>query len=218
MTPPEVEHGKTHGLMLNATRDTMNRLTTLPRLMVSMLREDGWRVLSRPIDGRVFKNETIDDWVLGEPWAGLHFPDWATAYALLERNLEVGPECIERLQKAGAPKPSEVEAGFKARVRARVPAMAESPGNPTGNNQHKRKDGNTSIPRGRGSNSTNALRRLKRDRPELAAQVLAGELSAHAAAVQAGFRKSTWSAPTDVNELRVAIERRYPGYTIERQG
>ncbi len=33
-----------------------------------------------------------------------------------------------------------------------------------------------------------ALRRLKRDNPELAERVMAGELSAHAAAVEAGFR------------------------------
>lgn len=33
------------------------------------------------------------------------------------------------------------------------------------------------------------LRRLKRDHPELAEQVVAGELSANAAAIEAGFRK-----------------------------
>jgi hypothetical protein len=51
----------------------------------------------------------------------------------------------------------------QALIRAKVSAEGKH-----GTNQHKRKDGNTSIPRGRGSNSTNALRRLKRDRPEIA--------------------------------------------------
>ena len=41
----------------------------------------------------------------------------------------------------------------------------------------------------RGNNPTYALKRLKRDRPDLAAKVIAGELSANAAAIQAGFRK-----------------------------
>ena len=40
-----------------------------------------------------------------------------------------------------------------------------------------------------GNNPTYALKRLKRDRPDLADKVVRGELSAHAAALQAGFRK-----------------------------
>jgi hypothetical protein len=41
----------------------------------------------------------------------------------------------------------------------------------------------------RGTNPTYALKRLKRDNPELADKVVRGELSAHAAAIAAGFRK-----------------------------
>jgi len=40
-----------------------------------------------------------------------------------------------------------------------------------------------------GTSATHTLRRLKRDEPELAERVINGELSAHAAAIQAGFRK-----------------------------
>jgi hypothetical protein len=40
-----------------------------------------------------------------------------------------------------------------------------------------------------GNNPVYALKRLKRDRPDLADKVVRGELSAHAAAIQAGFRK-----------------------------
>jgi hypothetical protein len=40
-----------------------------------------------------------------------------------------------------------------------------------------------------GNNPTYALKRLKRDRPDLAEKVVRGELSAHAAAIGAGFRK-----------------------------
>jgi len=39
--------------------------------------------------------------------------------------------------------------------------------------------------------ATYALRRLKRDHPELAEMVVAGKLSAHAAAIEAGFRQPT---------------------------
>jgi hypothetical protein len=40
-----------------------------------------------------------------------------------------------------------------------------------------------------GNNPTYTLKRLKRDRPDLADKVVAGELSANAAAIEAGFRK-----------------------------
>ncbi len=52
-------------------------------------------------------------------------------------------------------------------------------------------DANTNIPapaRAGGSREY-LLRRLRRDAPELAERVLAGELSAHAAAIEAGIRK-----------------------------
>ena len=64
--------------------------------------------------------------------------------------------------------------------------------------------------------ATYALRRLKRDRPDLADEVIAGRISAHAAAVQAGFRRQTWNAPADPEALALAIERRLPGYRLVR--
>lgn len=59
---------------------------------------------------------------------------------------------------------------------------------PHGTNQHSGGSNTTSLSSsgGRGSNYT--LKRLKRDRPDLAEKVIAGELSANAAAVKAGFR------------------------------
>lgn len=75
-----------------------------------------------------------------------------------------------------------------------------------------------SQPSGFGDSPTYILRRLKRDRPDLAEQVVAGALSAHAAAVQAGFRRATWSAPADPEALAKAIERRYPGLKLVRAG
>ena len=71
--------------------------------------------------------------------------------------------------------------------------------------------------RGSGSNTTSigrgtgyTLARLERDKPELAAEVRAGAMTAHAAAIVAGFRRKTWTAPTDPARLAAAIRRRYP--------
>lgn len=57
-----------------------------------------------------------------------------------------------------------------------------------------------------GTSPSYTLRRLKRDRPDLAEKVVAREMSAHAAAIEAGFRKppsplkviqSAWSRASD---------------------
>lgn len=52
---------------------------------------------------------------------------------------------------------------------------------------------NTSRPAGTTQDA--ALRRLRKDAPELHAEVTAGRISAHAAMVQAGFRPKTVSVP-----------------------
>ncbi len=48
-----------------------------------------------------------------------------------------------------------------------------------------------------GTSQTAALRRLRKDRPDLHAQVLAGDLTPHAAMVVAGFRKRTATVPAE---------------------
>ncbi len=55
------------------------------------------------------------------------------------------------------------------------------------------------------------LRRLARSRPDLLARVESGELSAHAAAVQAGIRKPMRSIPVDTPEAAIrALLRAWP--------
>ena len=50
----------------------------------------------------------------------------------------------------------------------------------------------------RGTARSYSLAKLDRDKPDLAARVRAGELSPHAAMVEAGFRRRTISVPDDV--------------------
>lgn len=59
-----------------------------------------------------------------------------------------------------------------------------------------------------GTSRDAALRRLRKDRPDLHAEVLAGRLTAHAAAVQAGFRRRTITVPVDSPESAAATLRR----------
>jgi hypothetical protein len=56
--------------------------------------------------------------------------------------------------------------------------------------------------------ATYALKRLKRDHPELAEQVINGDLSANAAAIQAGFRTWQFSMPGNITPEKAATKIR----------
>ncbi len=170
----------------------------MPGLMLSLLRDDGWRRLVRPIDGKEFVNDTVEQWVRGEPWAGLHFPSWDALYAMLDRS-EHGPECRERLIALGAP-------ANGAAADARPVAKSGRP-----------EKGTKFVPLSKGG-TDRVVARLKHEHETLAEDVIAGRISAHAAAVQAGFRKPTWTAPADPERLAAAVERRFPGWRLVRVG
>jgi hypothetical protein len=67
----------------------------------------------------------------------------------------------------------------------------------------------TSVDDGRGGSATYAIRKLRRSRPDLHAKVLAGELSPHAAMVQAGFRPKVITVPLDVEKAAAALARAF---------
>lgn len=88
--------------------------------------------------------------------------------------------------------------------------------NPDGKNQYEKEvNGNIvtidlekkSATRPEGNSRLKALRRLRQSRPDLHAQVLSGEISAHAAMIQAGFRRKTITVPVEVNGAAKAISR-----------
>jgi hypothetical protein len=70
-------------------------------------------------------------------------------------------------------------------------------------------DNITLDPNPRGTSEEGALRRLRKDKPELHTEVLAGRLSAHAAMVEAGFRKRTLSVPISDPEATGRALRRH---------
>ena len=59
-----------------------------------------------------------------------------------------------------------------------------------------------------GTSQAKALRRLRKDAPQLHAEVLAGHLSAHAAMVRAGYRPKTFTVRADSAASVVATLRR----------
>jgi hypothetical protein len=74
----------------------------------------------------------------------------------------------------------------------------------TGHSQGKRTDLVSNVhevkeeKRPAGNTAKRALRKLRKDRPDLHQQVIAGKKSPHAAMVEAGFRKKTLTIPADI--------------------
>jgi len=77
-------------------------------------------------------------------------------------------------------KHEEAQRLIKAEIQP-LPAHGEIGGGHSGRADNIRSD--------HGTNPTYALKRLKRDRPDLAEKVIAGEMSANRAAIEAGFRR-----------------------------
>jgi UDP-N-acetylmuramoylalanine-D-glutamate ligase len=80
-----------------------------------------------------------------------------------------------------------------------------------GKNQHTKQnslvDNINEATRPTGTSRDAAIRRLRKDRPDLLEKVIAGQLSAHAAACEAGFRKKPSAAEKCVKEFRKAENR-----------
>lgn len=73
--------------------------------------------------------------------------------------------------------------------------------------QHRQATSNRSSSR-QGTTTEQALRRLRKDRPDLHQKVLAGELTANKAMITAGFRHPTATIPLDDPERIAATLRR----------
>lgn len=89
-------------------------------------------------------------------------------------------------------------------------ALKRKPGRPSAPEGEKETVSNThGFERPATGTRARALRKLRTDAPELHEQVLAGNLSAHAAMVQAGFRKRTLTVPVDPEKAAAAIKRNF---------
>jgi len=78
----------------------------------------------------------------------------------------------------------------------------------TANPKHIHTDADNVSITPQGNSAQAAIRRLRKDRPDLHADVIAGKVSPHGAMVAAGFRPKTWTAPADPAALARAIRRR----------
>ena len=86
--------------------------------------------------------------------------------------------------------------------------------NPTGRPQKTIDNVNSfSVPDG--NSAAFALRRLRKDAPALHQKVLSGELSPHAAAIEAGFRKKTITVPLETAAAARVLKRHFTEAQID---
>jgi len=119
--------------------------------------------------------------------------DGRSAKDVSDRVQAVAAARANKLAGHGAPKGNRNAVKASSRIEAECRAARESKLENKGNGPDN--INSVSEPKG-GTGKTYTLRRLARDRPDLLDRVEAGELSANAAAIEAGFRSKP--SPADV--------------------
>ena len=168
----------------------------VPTALKRTLREGSWRHFVTLL-GREVHYDRFADFVVTPPTAGL-----GATFELLKRVVADDPEAADLLDQAlQNPKG---QAGHVNRSSDRSMANVDIV-----NVIHSGTSISAGQPRPTGNARDVALRRLRKDLPELHAKVVAGKLSAHAAMVQAGLRPKTFTIRADSPEAIAASLRRH---------
>ena len=151
-----------------ALLDSSRDLRTVPSLVKRIIREEMWERWADPSSGREYGPfRTFEHFVLAPAAKGGLGSSIAQLRGLCEDDIEARDALDKATQKQhGGDRHS--------------PAFNVD---------------NIHVERPTGTSQSAALRRLRKNRPDLHAEVLAERLSAHAAMVEAGFRQKTISVP-----------------------
>jgi hypothetical protein len=156
-------------------------LETIPALVVEIVRDDVWRAFNvvKPLGGNTLRTFDRFEQFVADP-----------------DGLETDLQTLKNLCRDHRDAETAIDAATK-----------HGAGNPTGANQYQSGtvDNIHDSTRPDGTSRQAALRKLRRDAPALHARVLAGELSAHAAMVAAGYRPETFTVPADPERIAQAL-------------
>lgn len=154
-------------------------LNDVPGLLKQLLAEEAWREF-RPKRGEPIRYERFEDFAQTKPVAGL-----GASVGLIKRIIRDDPEALDLLDRA---------------LQRPTGAYEDDLEGDDNVNTFK-------ISRPLGNSSEQALRKLRKDRPDLHEQVLAGNLSPHRAMVEAGFRPKTFTIRPDPPSAAQTIAR-----------
>ncbi len=153
--------------LITRMRDSAFDLDSARANLGFVLRDGAWRQFHTP-NGMAVSHSRFLDFVTAEPWEGLG-------------------SAVEDLKALAA---GDVELLDLLDVALRNPHGGDRRSDAINVN-------NVNVDRPVGNSEAAALRRLRKDREDLHAEVLAGTLSAHAAMVTAGFRPKTFTVRAD---------------------
>lgn len=155
-------------------------LSTVPGLIKRCLREECWRDRVLERTGERVKFDRFEEFVRTPPLEGL-----GADVELVKRIVKDDKEALDLLDQA----------------------MQTKPGRPPKKAEAETLDNIQGFPSG--TSESAALRRLRKDRPDLLARVIEGEVSAHAAMVAAGFRPKTITIRLDVQHAAKTLVRHF---------
>jgi len=171
---PDEDTLQYNATLVSGLRDTIKDgkegLDGTPKYIRKVLNEKAWQIRVIPSTGEVVEFDSFTDFVEAHPPEGL-----GTSIDMLKRMCEGHEEVRNML----------------------LEEVTEAAGKHGGDRKSEDAQDQVDIINSNdgGTSESYALRRLKRDAPELAEKVLDGEMSANAAAIEAGFRTKTVSVP-----------------------
>lgn len=177
--------GDANGLLVGVLSSALfhggNQLDDIPMILKRVLREEPWRDFTTKL-GEHVTHERFAEFVTAKPMRGL-----GTTTDQVRRFVSADTEAIDMLDRA-----------------------LQNPNGGDRKSQSRTRIDNVNTGRATGNTKDAALRRLRRDRPDLHAQVLANTLTAHAAMIGAGYRHRTYTARADdVDHAVAALLRHY---------
>lgn len=179
MTDPLRRNGNLVESLGSSLRSGGHAFGTAPALLRQLLEAGSWRDFVTQRGERV-EHERFTDFVTTQPLHGL-----GGTVDVVRRLVRDDPVTLDLLDQALRRPPG----GDRHSDSFRLDNI-QADGAPTGTSREA------------------SLRRLRKDRPDLHTEVLAGRLSAHAAMVQAGFRYRTATIPVDDPERAAQALRR----------
>lgn len=153
-----------------------NLFDVLPAIIKRIIKDELWKGRNKgpKDDGAAFKS--FREFAEYPLWHGLECP-WSRLVLYCEHDEECRALLLGQVDELP------------------VADQTQNPRNPAGRNGKESVDTINRLKGG--TDSAYTLARLKRDAPDLAKMVIDGDISANAAAIQAGFRKPTKTIPID---------------------
>lgn len=164
-----------------AMREGAFGLSNAPDLVKRIIREGAWRERTLKQNGKHVTFARFTEFVAAPPLDGL-----GTDLATIKRLCRDDVEAVDLIDQA-----TKGKQGERTDLVANVHDVIED--RPSGNSRQR------------------TVRRLREQFPDLHKQVLAGDLSANEAAIQAGFRKRTITVPLDPNAAAATLRRHFTG-------